>query len=135
MTPDETLAAGQLMIDFADASNWPTLLENRVAGTGEWQLYDASFPLWDWFRYEYRRKPTPTLRPYTRAELIELVGKSLINKGNGSKWYVVYLHVGTGHSYCRLQCADDASQVCVSSEDLLAGCTHLDGSPCGVEVE
>jgi len=137
VTLDETREAAQLMLDFAVRK--VQQVERRPRRPqGDWARV-VGLPVWDWRRNDYRAAPESQYRPYTRAEMIDMVGQLLRRNGDGSTWEVAYLHVGRNHSYCQLQPAPELSMgehnFSVSSEDLLAGWTHLDGSPCGVEVE
>lgn len=130
MNNKELRAAGQLMIDFADKK--VKGVESRSHGHYFWKL---SEPTWNWFRYDYRAVPELKLRPYTRAEMIELVGETLQKKITDIQWRAQWLHVGKLHTYLQMILAYGEGTHAVTPEDLLAGWTHLDGSPCGVEVQ
>jgi hypothetical protein len=71
-----------------------------------------------------RLAPTPTLRPYTDAELFEnLAGKYLISKASESKRLVTDF-LGDGVRF-----RDGAEW---DAKEILDQYTHIDGSPCGV---
>jgi hypothetical protein len=141
VTNEALCVAAALMLDFADGKVKRVDVRPLICGCNEqWYRYGTracKYPLWDWHRNEYRAAPEPQYRPYTRAEMIDLIGKRVLKKCGGSRRLVLGFHAGQNFANCDL--LDDTGwgteRLSCSSEDLLAGWTHLDGSPCGVEVE
>ena len=77
---------------------------------------------------QYRIKPEPTYRPYTRDECVEhCLGKLLTH----SEWKCVSLI--TAVTDTMVYNGMDMSGRTFAW--LLAKCTHLDGSPCGIKIE
>ena len=135
MTNDELRAAGQLMIDVADGKVKEVEVLPHRRDRGPWIL--CTLPAWDWLGNDYRAAPEPQYRPYTRAEMLDLVGKRVERKCGGSRCLVLGFHAGKNFAYCDVleDTGLGGERLPCSSEDLLAGWTHIDGSPCGVEVE
>ena len=44
-------------------------IESRLRDRSGWVWQKQSNPSWDWFSFEFRIKPTPTLRPWTADEV------------------------------------------------------------------
>lgn len=44
-------------------------IESRLRDRSGWVWHKESNPSWDWFSYEFRIKPTATLRPWTADEV------------------------------------------------------------------
>jgi hypothetical protein len=71
MTRDETILAAMEMMKWGQ-SEWADGEEVQYSpkqgkGSGVWTSTDK--PLWNWEHYDYRRKPTATLRPWTADEV------------------------------------------------------------------
>lgn len=97
--------------------------------TSEWLVRRSSDPTMYFVDHcEYRIKPDPKLRPYTREEFIEkCLGKVLRNKH-------------TRYMECIPTCLDEDNWYAPPNfswtlADTLSDWIHLDGSPCGVEVQ
>lgn len=56
MTPEETIAAATLMIDYATAQQAGKPFEIQVAEFGR-RNYITADPVWNWHECTYRRKP------------------------------------------------------------------------------
>ena len=71
MTRDETILAAMEMMKWGQ-SEWADGEEVQYSpkqgkGSGVWTSTDK--PLWNWEHYDYRIKPTATLRPWTADEV------------------------------------------------------------------
>ena len=82
MTREETMLAVMEMMKWGQ-SKWSDGVEvqyspKRGAGSAVWTSTDN--PLWNWEHYDYRIKPTATLRPWTADEVP--LGAWLRYKGN-----------------------------------------------------
>ena len=132
MTNDELRAAGQLMIDVADGK---VKKVERLIAHSDWVATD--YPSWNWQRYNYREAPEPTYRPYTAEEAVGLVEKDFVRKKDGTHWRCKSVEVCQQYTYCKMRrfydLADPYKTYVV--DVLHTAFTHLDGSPCGVEVE
>jgi hypothetical protein len=134
MTNDELRAAGQLMIDFADGKVGRVEYRERLPGIREWELVRK--PAWNWSYTNYRAAPEPTYRPYTPEEAVGLVKKDFVRKKDGTHWRCKSVEVCQQYTYCKMwQLYDLTDSYETYAVDVLNTVfTHLDGSPCGVEV-
>jgi hypothetical protein len=124
MTTEQLKRAGEVMI--AAAQKKPLQLKGK--DDTEWSDSEGGEHLeWNWNGFDYRIKPTKTLRPWKPEEVP--VGAQL--KQGGTRWLIVG--------------ADSSGMVRFSTEgnlhtSKLSGYTHsADGGktwhPCGVEVD
>jgi hypothetical protein len=63
MNIEETIERIKVMQAFVDGKE----VESKLRGTYDWGL-DKN-PSWNWLNYDYRIKPTATLRPWTADEV------------------------------------------------------------------
>lgn len=80
MTNEEIKKAGEVMIAAAGGAT----VQCSVKGLGDWVGGNAK-PQWDWTRYDYRIKPTKTLRPWKPEEVP--LGAQLTQ--TGQRWLIV----------------------------------------------
>lgn len=127
MTAEETREAGQLMIDWADQQ---FDVESQLRH--EMRVWGAAKPHWNWAEFRYRRKPTPTLRPYTPEECLKFMGHKFLAP-NKQVCEVIAVHAWPDTTELTIQ--DSSMGFSVTVEQFLGRYTHPDGSPCGVEEE
>lgn len=121
MTKEQTIEAIRIMQAYVD--------EKEVECKYSYGWVRIDHPTWDWFKYQYRIKPTKTLRPWTKDE----VPLGAWIKSKDANWKAVIAgfsddgDIGTigGDFSC-----DIAFKHCEHSLD--GGKTWL---PCGVEEE
>ena len=87
-------------------------------------------PMWDWVHYIYRKKPEPTIRPYTYREATEYIGEiaqKIIKDGT--------LCVKQVRLITSVNLNGDEVQINgLTAKEFSEKYRWLDGSPCGVEV-
>jgi hypothetical protein len=146
MTPEETREAAQLMLDWADQQF--DVQSKPLHWARGWIQTDG--PRWNWHEFEYRRKPTPKLRPYTAEECVGLVGREVVGS---AAWAINLLRVvdlgrdlqprhhsvHAAHIYPNCVSFSVTNEAGVSftlsAHELLENYKFDDGSPCGVEEE
>ena len=93
MTRDETILAAMEMMKWGQ-SEWADGEEVQYSpkqgkGSGVWTSTDN--PLWNWEHYDYRIKPTATLRPWTADEVP--LGAWVLEKANRERrWMITDVH-------------------------------------------
>ena len=121
MTREQTIEAIRVMQAYVDGK------EVECKYSYGWVRIDQ--PTWDWFKCQYRIKPTKTLRPWTADEVP--LGAWLRHSKQGRKAVIIDVthdqNIGIVGSY-------------FSPQFVLENCEHsLDGGktwkPCGVEEE
>jgi hypothetical protein len=129
------------MIDAAEGKVAYVDVRPLLCGSNDkWYRYgteECKYPLWDWYRYDYRAAPEPKYRPYTPQEVTALFGTEVCRVGDSSPSCLVVGAVLNWDmpSIIFLRRRGSDSHHNVPLEDLLANYTHLDGTPCGVEVQ
>jgi hypothetical protein len=86
----------------------------------------CGYPNWNWKASDYRPLPEPKYRPYTMEEY-DKVGQPIVVKKKYPRRDTICWYTEAG-LYLSFLCDD------ITWEDFLNNYTHLDGSPCGVEV-
>ena len=123
MTREQAREAAAVMLAWADGKE----VEIRLQGIREWEPTDS--PRWNWDNFDYRIKPTSTLRPWTADEVP--LGAWLRSKRCGWKAVIIEItsdqNIGIFGSY-------------FSHQFVLKNCEHsTDGGktwlPCGVMEE
>ena len=92
MTRDETILAAMEMMKWGQ-SEWADGEEVQYStkqGKGSRVWTSTNNPLWNWEHYDYRIKPTTTLRPWTADEVP--LGAWMRNKSvQHDRWIIVHL--------------------------------------------
>lgn len=114
MTKEQTIEAIRIMQAYVDGK------EVECKYTYGWVRIDQ--PTWDWFKFQYRIKPTKTLRPWTADEVP--LGAWLREKQGNDRGMFLMTHTRDQHYRMQLMSEYEHS--------LDGGKTWL---PCGVEEE
>lgn len=123
------------MISVMTAYEEGKVIEFEDKFSDKWR--QASFPSWDWARYDYRVKEEPKYRPYKDTEELindfcERSGAKRSTMGEPFIWIRPKENKISKHLITDI-CIDGVylSSYYISLETLFKNYTYLDGSPCG----